>query len=461
MADDRDPAPGVAKRVWRSVFRGPVVPRDDRERAWVVFNTLVLHLRPIRLPAATLRYTHTFGLGGMSMVLVAILMATGVLMMFVYVPSPERAYASVGRIESAVLFGTFVRAVHHWSANFLIVVATLHLCRVFFTGGFRGPRQFNWLLGLGLLGLIVASNFTGYLLPWDQLSYWAVTICTSMLSYVPAIGPWLERAVRGGQEIGAMTLVIFYALHTTVLPVSAIVLMSWHFWRVRKAGGVVIPPRPEVDAFGKPRQVLFLPNLLVREAAAAGVLISGVFLVAALFSAPLGEPANPGMSPNPAKAPWYFLGFQELLFHFHPTFAVVVIPLLALTGLVAVPYLRRESDLEGAWFLSPKGRRMACVAAATALVATPLWILGDEFLRGAEGWLPGVPSFVGDGLLPLGILLALAAVFQRGLRRGFAASREEAVQALFVLFLVGFSVLTAAGIWFRGPGMTLMWPWEG
>ncbi|MHC4135520.1 MAG: hypothetical protein ACYS0K_11095 [Planctomycetota bacterium] len=135
-------------RVWRSIFRGPVVPRTDQERKWVVFNTLVLHLRPIRVPASTLRFTHTFGLGRSCLVLFLLLAATGLLMVFLYVLSPERAYDSVVGLEDDVPLGSLVRGMHYWSTNLLVVFAGPHMLRVFLTGGFQGPRQFNWIVGL-------------------------------------------------------------------------------------------------------------------------------------------------------------------------------------------------------------------------------------------------------------------------------------------------------------------------
>ena len=268
----------VARRIWRSVFRGPVVPRDDQERKWVTFNNFILHFRPVRVPAKTLSYTHTFGLGGMSLVLVLLLVGTGVLLMFGYEPAPGRAYESVVRIQETVLFGGFVRSIHHWSANLLIVVLALHLLRVFFTGGFHPPRQFNWVLGLALLTCVVASNFTGYLLPWDQLSYWAITISTGMLSYVPGLGGWLQSAVRGGEDIGRATLITFYTLHTTVVPVLIFVLMGFHFWRVRKAKGVVVPRSPGEAVDPQPEKVLGLPFLFMREFVVALILVATVFL---------------------------------------------------------------------------------------------------------------------------------------------------------------------------------------
>jgi quinol-cytochrome oxidoreductase complex cytochrome b subunit len=353
-----------------------------------------------------------------------------------------------------------VRAVHHWSANLLVLVALFHMLRVFLTGGFHGPRQFNWVVGLLLLFCILVSNFTGYLLPWDQLSYWAVTICTAMLGYVPGIGEWAQGVIRGGPEIGRATMIGFYTVHTSVVPVLLIALMAWHFWRVRKAGGVVIPRDPGDDPGQKPDYVLFLPNLLLRETAVALVLVAFVVVVSVLFPAPLGAPANPGMSPNPAKAPWYFLGFQELLFHFHPAFAVFVIPLLAAAAIVALPYVRYDSDLAGNWFLSPKGRRMAGVAAVAAVAVTPVWIGLDELVIDLGAWLPNLPGAITNGLVPFAVLLAAVAAFYAFVKRRFDASNNEAIQALFVLLLVAFGVLTATGLWFRGEGMALTWPWK-
>jgi quinol-cytochrome oxidoreductase complex cytochrome b subunit len=451
---------GLGARIWRSIFRGPIVPRTDRERKWVVFNTLVLHLRPLRVPEKTIRYTHTFGLGGMSLVLVLLLMGTGILMMFVYVPSPGLAYDSIVSMQDEILFGRLVRAVHHWSANLLVLVALFHLLRVFLTGGFHGPRQFNWVVGLCLLFGILVSNFTGYLLPWDQLSYWAITICTEMVGYAPGVGEWLQRVIRGGTEIGPATMINFYTVHTTVVPALLIAFMAWHFWRVRKAGGVVIPYGPGDDPEAKPTYVLFLPNLLLRETVVALILVAFVLAISILFAAPLGATANPGMSPDPAKAPWYFLGFQELLLHFHPLFAVFVIPLLAAAAIVAVAYVRYDSDLAGNWFLSAKGRRMAGAAAITAAVATPAWIVLDELVLDLGGWLPGVPPAITNGFVPFAVLLAAVTGFYAIVKKRFDASNNEAIQSLFVLLLVAFALLTVTGVWFRGSGMALEWPWN-
>ena len=455
---ERGGAGGAARRqwlgrVWRSIFPRPLSARTDRERAALTRFTFLLHLRPVLVPARTLPWTHTFGLGGSSLVLITLLAATGILNMLVYQPVPGVAYDSVVALQEQVPFGALVRGVHWWSANLLVVVLLLHIVRVFATGGYHGARQFNWVIGCGLLAAVLANNFTGYLLPWDQLAYWAVTISTAMLAYVPLIGGMLQQVARGGPEIGTQTLVSFYTIHTTIVPVALIVLMGFHFWRVRRAGGVVEPPAAPGEPEGDDAKRLFLPDLLLREVVQALVIVAVVVVLAALFGAPLDERANPGMSTNPAKAPWYFMGLQELLIHLHPVFAVMVFPLLAGLGFLLLPYVTSDDEPAGRWFLSPTGRRTATLAAAAALVATPILVIADDLLAG------GPSGLIGGGVLPLA--LAAGAVWGTFVlaRRRYGASVNEAVQAVVVLLAVGFAVLTLIGVWFRGEGMALVWPW--
>jgi quinol-cytochrome oxidoreductase complex cytochrome b subunit len=464
MSESKSPAPdkdgrgsGFIVEIWRSIFPRPIVPRTERERRRKVLEFFVLHMRPVRVRRSTLPYTHTFGLGGSSLTLIGIMVFTGILLMLAYEPSPERAYDSVIGLQQQFVFGGLVRNIHHWSANILVAVVLLHMLRVVFTGGFHGPRRFNWVLGLGLLAAILAANFTGYLLPWDQLAFWAITICTGMFGYVPWIGEWLQGMARGGPEVGSATLVIFYTFHTTLVPVTLVLLMAFHFWRVRKAGGVVDPRPPEKIVEEKPDYVSTLPNLLMRELAAALALIAFIVVLSVFVNAPLGAPANPGMSPNPAKAPWYFVGFQELQLHFHPLIAVVVIPALVALALLVIPYLRYPRELTGPWFLSDTGRRTAVLAAVVGLGVTPVLILLDELVLQPGA---GLPSLVGRGLVPLLLLSAGAVGFRALLVKRFGASKAEVVQAVFILFLAALAILTVTGVWFRGSGMALTWPWS-
>ncbi|MGD8622133.1 MAG: cytochrome b N-terminal domain-containing protein, partial [Anaerolineales bacterium] len=159
----------VLTRIYRSIQRDPLPPEDDRGRMRLVMNNLILHIHPSRVSRSTLKFNYTFGLGGLLLLLFVILAITGVLLLFAYTPSPDRAYQSMIALQTEVHFGNFIRNLHHWSGNLMVVVGVLHLLRVFFTLGFAPPREFNWVMGIALLLLIIAANFTGYLLPWDQL----------------------------------------------------------------------------------------------------------------------------------------------------------------------------------------------------------------------------------------------------------------------------------------------------
>jgi len=228
------------QRIWYSIFPGTYHGPVDREHYRRFFNGLLLHFRPRAVPERTLRFTLTWGLGGMALVLVSILFLTGLMLKFTYHPVPDRAYESIVRLQNVVYFGQLIRNIHHWSGNALLLVVLLHFLRVFFSGAFHSGRQFNWILGLVMFLLTLASNFTGYLLPWDQLAFWAVTICTGMLEYIPGIGIGLQKLIRGGTDIGPASLSIFYAIHTAIIPAGLIILMPFHFWRVRKARGLVM-----------------------------------------------------------------------------------------------------------------------------------------------------------------------------------------------------------------------------
>ncbi|HET8725289.1 MAG TPA: cytochrome b N-terminal domain-containing protein [Anaeromyxobacteraceae bacterium] len=409
------------------------------------------------VPAAALPLPVTFGLGGAAAVLFLLLAASGVLLLLVYEPSPERAWGTVTRLVDEVPFGGLVRNVHHWAANGLVLVALLHLLRVLYRGGHLPPRRGNWLVGVALLLLVVASAFTGYLLPWDQLAFWAVTIATGMLEYVPAVGGALVRAARGGAEVGPSTLARFFVLHVAVLPIALLLLLAFHFWLVRKVGGVVLPAGSGDRDSPRGPLVPTSPHLTTREWAAALVTTAAVMLLAAAWNAPLLAPANPGLSPNPAKAPWYFMGVQELLVHLHPAFGAVAIPALGLALLVALPWLGGGGTPSGRWFGSRRGARLTLGAALAGAILAALAVAVDEPLRRGKPFLPSLPPAVRAGVLPLAAGAAvLVAVAWIARRRG--ATRQEAVQASFTLALSAFAVLTIVGVFLRGPGMALLLP---
>jgi len=343
---------------------------------------LLFHFRPQKVLAVTLRFTLTWGLGGMAALMIMQQLVTGLLLDVFYQPLPVRAYESVQHIQNTIFLGRLVRNMHHWIGHVLIIVVLLHLLRVFFSGAFYPPRRVNWLVGLGLAVLVLLANFSGYLLPWDQLSYWAVTIATSMLSYIPLIGIPLQEMIRGGEEVGAATLQLFYFIHTRLVPAIFFLSLIYHFWFVRKAGGVLLPGQNPATRMDKRKFVPVSPNLFVRELAFAAIVTCVLLLYSMFFDAPLGDMANPHLTPESVKAPWYFLGAQELLLHVHPLVAVFFLPLGIGSFLVLLPFVKTREN-------------------------KPHPLLKALFLSG------------------IGFLL----------------------------------VLTITGIWFRGPGMRLMWPW--
>ena len=455
-----DPRPeSLPRRVVESIQRDDFPLNDDRSRMKAVMNNLVLHMHPSKVALPTLKFTYTWGLGGLAILLMMILATTGVMLMFVYTPTPESAYNDMLRLQTEIRFGQLIRNLHHWSGNLMLVTAFLHLLRVFYTGGFRPPREFNWVLGISLLLLVVGANFTGYLLPWDQLAFWAVTVGTSLLDYVPVVGPAISRLVLGGPEVGAATLTNFYGLHVAIIPLTMFGLISFHIWRVRK-DTLSIPRNLDEPRPSRVEKVTTLPNLVAIELVFALVMIAAILLWASWVNAPLEAAANPNQSPNPAKAAWYFMGLQELLLHFHPVFAAIIIPSLALIGLASLPYLRFDGDAEGIWFRSRRGRFTALVGVLTGLVITPLLVLLDEYVVNLPEMLPSLPTLVSNGWVPLAILLLMLVVYYTIVRRGLKASSCEARQSVFTLLLVSFVVLTVIGIAFRGEGMALMWPWE-
>jgi len=446
-------------RLYASFFPGMNRGGKNSKKSSRFFNAFILHIRPRSVPEKTLRFTLTWGLGGIALVLVMLLMGTGLMLKFFYLPFPDRAYESILTIRNGVLFGPLIRNIHHWSGNLLLVVVFLHFLRVFLTGAFHCPRQFNWVIGLCLFLTILLSNFTGYLLPWDQLSFWAVTISVGMLDYIPFAGEWLKEWIQGGGEMGPATLSNFYAIHTAVLPISLVLLMGFHFWRVRKARGVVVPRRPDEKIMERGELVPSIPNLLLRECTVALVVIACILVFSIFVQAPLESKANPGLSPNPTKAPWYFMGFQELLLHFHPLFSLFVIPLCMGLWLLSIPYRHYRIDSGGIWLVSFKGRKMAMVAALFALTVTIGAILLDDVIW-LSTWFQGMPPSIANGLIPFSITLVFTVGFTISMKRIYTANLNETVQTAAILLLTSFVTLTAIGIWFRGPGMKLVWPWN-
>ena len=412
------PARGPASKlqrseVWRSVFRHPQLD-TPRGRALQMFSNFFLHIYPVKIPARVLRLRYSFRLGFIAAALFGILVLTGVYLMFFYTPSPTAAYGDMQHLATGVGFGQLIRNVHRWSAHLMVLVVVLHLVRVFYAGAYKRPRQFNWVIGVMLLLITLGLSFTGYLLPWDQLSYWAVTVGTNLVHYIPALGSTLQDLLIGGDQIGAATLLRFYALHVAVLPGLLIVVVAVHIWRVRKDGFAVtrssagafeeeatarpVPGAPAVLYPGRTRvlgvvdresvtaedravddTVFTWPHLVVRHVVVALGVAAIVLAMGVGFAAPLRGLANPNVTPEPSKAPWYFSSLQELLSHFDPLVAGVLVPVGIVLALVVLPYIDRNPATEA------RNRKVALLLFSGLLATAAVLTVIGTFFRG-PGW---------------------------------------------------------------------------
>lgn len=236
-------------RPWQSAVRHGW-PDNPLDRSLVITSSLFLHIHPVKVNRRSIRWSYSFGLGVISSILFAVLIFTGVLLMFFYVPSVERAYTTMKEIQFSVPLGQFTRNMHRWAAHAMVLAVVLHMARVFYTGAYKPPREFNWVIGVFLLLLTLGASFTGYLLPWDQLAFWAITVGTNIAGYAPVVGGVVQTMLLGGATVGQNALIRFYTLHIAVLPVAMVLLVSIHLWRVRKDGGLAAgDPRtaPEVE----------------------------------------------------------------------------------------------------------------------------------------------------------------------------------------------------------------------
>ena len=244
-------------RLGRSIFRVGL-PQSNLERAQVAISSFFLHFQPAKVNRRALKFRTTLGLGLISLYLFLILVATGVLLMFYYVPSTDYAYQNMKDLEFVVTAGLVLRNMHRWAAHLMVLAVVLHLCRVFYTAAYKPPREFNWGVGVILLVLTLLLSFTGYLLPWDQLAIWAITVGSNMARAHPFVGHEgpgsallkvgdvalihsgsdARFLLLGGRAVGGETLLRFYVLHCVALPLVVAVLIAVHFWRVRKDGGI-------------------------------------------------------------------------------------------------------------------------------------------------------------------------------------------------------------------------------
>jgi quinol-cytochrome oxidoreductase complex cytochrome b subunit len=233
-------------QVWKAIFRPGSIFRkgyqdSPRNRAYVVMNSVLYHLHPVKVKRHGIKLSYTLCLGGLSFFLFIFLTITGIFLMFFYRPSATEVYQDMVNIQSNVAFGQLVRNLHRWSAHLMVISVMLHMARVFYTGAYKPPREFNWVLGVTLWLVTLLLAFTGYLLPWDQLAIWAVTVGTQMIQNSPVVGKEVQFVLLGGAQIGAPTLIRWYTLHVLALPFIIVIQMAVHFWRVRKDGGISGP----------------------------------------------------------------------------------------------------------------------------------------------------------------------------------------------------------------------------
>jgi len=433
MARPIETAPGVhPRRLWS------LRPRSDREAGDAVTSNFSLHWFPAKSFRRSLDWTYSYWLGTVSAALFLLLILSGLPLLFLHIPSVERAYGSVKDIEYVVTFGSWMRAVHRLSAHLMVAAVFIHLIRVFLTGAYKNAhgraqhRQWNWVIGVVMLVATLFLSFTGYLLPWDQLAFWAVTVGTNIAASIPAIGPAVRELLIGGRNIDQPTLLRFYVLHIVFLPGLLGVLFAYHMWRIRKDGGlaradqlalsakkVELPASPTktYSLLGIARgtgptvraTTLQAPDELVNSVPDVvrriGIVVLGTIAALSMLSvfvrSPLEEPANPLVTPNPAKAPWYFLWLQEIVTDTTFKIGSVTINGAFLGGVILPGFL------------------------LTLLTAWP--------------WLDKSPAATAGLWLP----------------------RTRRLQnAIFLLFVLGVLLLTVIGTFCRGPYWHFYWPWE-
>lgn len=416
-------------KVWRSIVRHRL-DNTGLTKSKIIYSNFFLHMQPVKVHKRTLAFKTTLGLGLISLYLFVLLTISGLFIMFHYVPSttvgpdglPE-AYQRMLNLRSNIFWGVFIRNMHRWCAHAMVLIVALHMIRVFLTGAYKAPRQFNWVLGCILGLLTVVLSYTGYLLPWDQLAYWGVKVGTEIAKIAPG-GGIIRAILLGDADVGKEALLRFYVLHVAILPTILAVLISVHLWRVRKDGGLAKPddtsgekliPTEECGEVknnsvyknarsyklveivdGKePRvneevdQMVFSwPKLVAREAILFFIVVLVMTILSLAFNAPLEGPANPSQPTNPAKAPWYFLGLQELV-SYHAFIGGVVIPGLLVKLFILYPYIemfifsffgiKRDPGV-GVWFA--KSRWLENIIFLSIVFGMVALIIIGTFFRG-------------------------------------------------------------------------------
>jgi quinol-cytochrome oxidoreductase complex cytochrome b subunit len=309
---------GISWNDVRGILRGDPPPKPN-SRVYPHTESFWFHIRPTFYHEATTSLYPTFRLGLLSALFFVLETITGLYLMIFYTPSPERSYQNMLDILTNVPFGSFVRDLHRLGAEVMVVVVVLHMLRTFITGSYKKPRQFVWFTGVVLLVITLFLSFSGYLLPWDQLAYWAVTIGTSMADAAPVVGPSVNLLLRGAPDIGAQGLLRFYLFHVLLFPLIGFVFVGVHYYKVVRYG-LSLPPhleKPGEDTARKvppEKRVNFLPDIATNELMYIAVAVAILAIAAATsYNAPLETHSNPLVTPNHTVAPWYFYWLQGLL----------------------------------------------------------------------------------------------------------------------------------------------------
>lgn len=332
-------------------------PRRPDPRLAAHLRSFWLHLRPRYYHQASTRFTYTFRLGLLATLLLLVEVVTGVYLMVYYTPSPNQAYQDMVRLVSGVTFGQLMRDLHRLGAEALVLIVVLHLARTFLTASYKAPRRFTWVTGVVLLIAVLFLSFSGYLLPWDQLSFWAITIGAGLVDSVPpaVLGREVKMLLLGGAEVGADALLRFYLLHVLLTPALALAFFAVHYFKVVRAG-LSLPASEEPLGGDTARRIppaqrrYTIPGILVAEinfALLVGIILLAVIVLGIYPGAPLGNPADPLHTPLGVSAPWYFLWVQGLVKLGNPTLLGIVVPVAFFLLLLLVPYLDRNPSRRG------------------------------------------------------------------------------------------------------------------
>lgn len=475
---------------------------SDRGRSQAIFANFFLHIHATKSHVDTLRLSKTFGLGVAALSFFLILTGTGILLMVYYAPSTELAYQSIKDIHYIVPTGRLIRNIHRWGAHLMVAVVLLHMFRVFYASGYKAPREFNWVLGMALFVVTLALSFTGYLLPWDQLAYWAVTIGANIaaspreLTDALGITAWFDPGgiqktlLLGANEVGQDALTRFYLLHVIVLPLVLAMLAGVHFWRIRKDGGLARPgvaytpagkgaePEPTqltpeeapTKSYGlmcvvpdisaatnadSKESISSWPTVMRAELLVFMICMLVCVVLGMLFDAPLKEMANPAVPENPAKAPWYFLGLQEMV-SYSAFMGGLIIPAVVVVGLTLIPYLDREPEDVGIYFSGQRGRSVAIWSFVLGLAAAVLSVAIPVRFGWLRSWFPDIDQLVIIFINPGSLLTIFYAGWSVAVLKKTGSTRMAAI-ALFTCFIAGFIVLTIVGTYFRGPNWNFYW----